>query len=328
MPANLPPEYYKLKHQLEAAKTDEERLQLLEEMYRKCPKHKGTEKVRVELRSRISKLRKAASKTQSKKGFGYHIPKQGAGQIVLIGAPNVGKSQILASFTNATPAISHIPFTTHEPAVGMLNYENIQFQLIDTPAATADFVQPWVFDLVRNADIVWIVVNLANDDLLDEVEIVQSQLSEARSGVLEKHGSKNSDNSTKFAKPVWLVANQMDVPGAAERLEILREFYDDIFEIYPLSAISRNGLEALQKAVYEQLEILRVYPKAPGEQLGYDDPIVLPIGSTVIDAAVELHKDFGENLKYARIWGEKWHDGQNVGRDDVVYDGDVLEFHL
>ena len=85
MPANLPPEYYKLKHQLEAAKTDEEQLQLLEEMVRVCPKHKGTEKVRVDLRSRIAKLRKSAGKKQTKKGHSYHVPKQGAGQIVLIG---------------------------------------------------------------------------------------------------------------------------------------------------------------------------------------------------------------------------------------------------
>ena len=67
MPANLPPEYYKLKHELEAARTDEERLQLLEEMTRITPKHKGTEKVRADLRSRIAKLRKSAGKKQSKK---------------------------------------------------------------------------------------------------------------------------------------------------------------------------------------------------------------------------------------------------------------------
>ena len=173
MPANLPPEYYKLKHELEAARTDEERLQLLEEMTRITPKHKGTEKVRADLRSRIAKLRKSAGKKQSKKGHSYHVPKQGAGQLVLIGTPNVGKSQIIASFTKAKPVVSPTPYTTQEPSVGMLAYENIQFQLVDTPPITQDFVQPWVFDLVRNADLVLLVVSLASDEILDQVEIVK-----------------------------------------------------------------------------------------------------------------------------------------------------------
>ncbi|MCH8293573.1 50S ribosome-binding GTPase [Candidatus Poribacteria bacterium] len=328
MPANLPPQYYKLKHQLEAAKTDEERLQLLEEMQRATPKHKGTEKVRVDLRARIAKLRKTASKKQTKKGHSYHIPKQGAGQIVLIGTPNVGKSQILASFTNANPDVSPTPYTTHEPNIGMLKYENIQFQLIDTPSITPDFIQPWVLDLVRNADLVLLVVSLASDEVLDEVEIVKSKLSEAKIGIQGRNNSENSHGSAIFTKRVWLIANQVDNPGGPDRLEILREFYDDTFEIYPLSAITSEGLESLQGKIYKQLNILRVYTKAPSKPVDPDDPIVLPIGGTVIDAAISLHKDFAENFKFARIWGEKWHNGQTVGRDDVLHDGDVLEFHV
>ena len=333
MPANLPPEYYKLKHQLEAAQTDEEQLEVLQEMQRVTPKHKGTDKVRVDLRARIAKLGKSAGKKQSKKGHSHHIPKQGAGQIVLIGPPNVGRSQMLASFTNANPDVSPVPYTTHEPNVGMLKYENIQFQLIDAPSITPDFVQPWVFDLVRNADLVLMVVNLASDEVLDEVEVVTSKLSEAKIGIqarnsTEEPGDSDLIPSAMFMKKVWLVANQADNPGAADRLEVLHEFYGDEFEIYPLSAITGEGFEALQKAIYAQLEILRVYTKAPGKPADPEDPIVLPIGSTVLDAAALLHKDFGEHFKFARIWGPKWHDGQAVSRDDVVYDGDILEFHV
>jgi ribosome-interacting GTPase 1 len=333
MPANLPPEYYKLKHQLETARTDEEQLEVLLEMQRVTPKHKGTEKVRVDLRARIAKLRKASSKKQAKKGHSYHIPKQGAGQIVLIGLPNVGRSQILASFTNANPEVSPVPYTTHEPNVGMLEYENIQFQLIDAPPMTADFVQPWAFDLVRTADLVLLVVNLASDEVLDEVEVVKSKLSEAKIGIqarnsTEEPGDSDPIRSATFMKQVWIVANQVDSSGATDRLAVLHEFYGDVFEIYPLSAITGDGFEALQKAIYAQLDILRVYTKAPGKPADPDDPIVLPIGSTVLDAAALLHKDFGENFKFARIWGPKWHDGQAVSRDDVVYDGDILEFHV
>ena len=333
MPANLPPEYYKLKHQLEAAKTDEERLSLLEEMLRITPKHKGSEKVISDLRRRIAKLRNAPDKKAGTKRHSHLIPKQGAGQIILLGAPNVGKSRILASCTNAKPDISRTPFTTREPAVGMLNYENIQFQVIDTPPVTADFVQPEILDLARNSDILLIIVNLGGDDVLDEVGVVTSKLKAAKIVIArEVHGDGVDENSSftesSSSKPALIVANQIDVPNASDRLEILSEFYGETFEIYPLSAATGEGRDHLEKAIYDKLEILRVYTKSPGKRVDRDDPIVLPMGSTVIDAAMRLHRDFAANLKFARVWGVNWHDGQSVSRDDHVHDGDILEFHI
>ena len=333
MPANLPPEYYKLKHQLEAAKTDEERLSLLEEMLRITPKHKGSEKVISDLRRRIAKLRNAPDKKGATKRHSHLIPKQGAGQIILLGAPNVGKSRILASCTNAKPDISRTPFTTREPAVGMLNYENIQFQIIDTPPVTADFVQPEILDLARNSDILLIIVNLGGDDVLDEVGVVTSKLKAAKIVIArEVHGDGVDENSSSTEsssiKPALIVANQIDVPNASDRLEILSEFYGETFEIYPLSAATGEGREHLEKAIYDKLEILRVYTKTPGKRVDRDDPLVLPMGSTVIDAAMRLHRDFAANLKFARVWGVNWHDGQSVSRDDHVHDGDILEFHI
>ena len=333
MPANLPPEYYKLKHQLEAAKTDDERLSLLEEMLRITPKHKGSEKVISDLRRRIAKLRNAPDKKGATKRHSHLIPKQGAGQIILLGAPNVGKSRFLASCTNAKPDISRTPFTTREPAVGMLNYENIQFQIIDTPPVTADFVQPEILDLARNSDILLIIVNLGGDDVLDEVGVVTSKLKAAKIVIArEVHGDGVDENSSSTEsssiKPALIVANQIDIPNASDRLEILSEFYGETFEIYPLSAATGEGREHLEKAIYDKLEILRVYTKSPGKRVDRDDPIVLPMGSTVIDAAMRLHRDFAANLKFARVWGVNWHDGQSVSRDDHVHDGDILEFHI
>ena len=333
MPANLPPEYYKLKHQLEAAKTDDERLSLLEEMLRITPKHKGSEKVISDLRRRIAKLRNAPDKKGATKRHSHLIPKQGAGQIILLGAPNVGKSRFLASCTNAKPDISRTPFTTREPAVGMLNYENIQFQIIDTPPVTADFVQPEILDLARNSDILLIIVNLGGDDVLDEVGVVTSKLKAAKIVIArEVHGDGVDENSSSSEsssiKPALIVANQIDIPNASDRLEILSEFYGETFEIYPLSAATGEGREHLEKAIYDKLEILRVYTKSPGKRVDRDDPIVLPMGSTVIDAAMRLHRDFAANLKFARVWGVNWHDGQSVSRDDHVHDGDILEFHI
>ena len=315
MPANLPPTYYKLKHEHEAAKTDAERLVLLEEMLRIVPKHKGSEKVVADLRRRIARIKKGAAATGGKKGarkgYSEHIPKQGAGQIVMLGPPNGGKSQILAAFTKAKPAVSPTPYTTTAPLVGMLPYENIQFQLIDTPSLMPDFVSPTVLTLARNAELVLIVLSLASDELLDDLEMVLAVLDEA--GIGEE-------------KPL-VVANQLDATDADARLEILSEFYGQSVQLYPISAQTGAGKEDLLKALYDALDILRIYPKAPGKPIERDAPIVLPVGATVLDAATGLHKDFAE-FRFARIWGPHWHDGQPVSRNDAVYDGDVVEFHL
>ncbi len=317
MPANLPPTYYKLKHQHEAAKTDEERLSLLEEMLRIIPKHKGSEKVVSDIRRRIASYKRGTpekgGKSSNKRSHSEHIPKQGAGQIVLIGPPNGGKSQILSNFTNARPDVSPTPYTTTTPTIGMLRYENIQFQLIDTPSIMLDFISSTVLTLTRNADLVLPIVSLASDNLLDDIDMVVAFLKEA--------GRETTDNGH------LVVANQIDALGAEERLEILKEFYDDMFQIHPISAETGAGKEGLSQAIYTELDILRIYPKAPGKAVEGDDPIVLPNGSTVLDTAMELHKDFAE-FKFARIWGPHWHDGQSVSRNDVVYDGDVVEFHL
>ena len=316
MPANLPPTYYKLKHEHEAAKTDEERLRLLEEMLRIIPKHKGSEKVVSDLRRRIAAHKRAPSekgKGSGKRSYSEHIPKQGAGQIVLFGPPNGGKSQMLAKFTNANAEVSATPYTTTTPIVGMLRYENIQFQLIDTPSIMPDYVLPTVMTLIRNADLVLPVISLASDNLLDDLDTVMQLLNEVDDDVSEDE--------------YLIIANQVDAVGADERLEILKEFYGETFQIYPVSAETEDGKAEFLRGLYDALEILRVYPKAPGKAVERDDPIVLPVGSTVLDAAVGLHKDF-EEFKFARIWGPEWHDGQSVSRNDVVYDGDIVEFHL
>ena len=326
MPANLPPTYYKLKHQHETAKTDEERLDLLEEMLRIVPKHKGTEKVVSDLRKRIAVLKKGPSgkgaKGSGKKGFSEHIPKQGAGQIVLLGPPNSGKSSILANFTKAKAEVSPTPYTTTTPGVGMLPYENIQFQLIDTPSIMSDFISPAVLTLVRNADLCLGVVSLANDNILDELDMLLSVINEQRGNSIEEE----VEDPVNKEKPT-VIANQVDTLDALDRLEILTEFYGDELKIIPLSTETGEGKDTLLQYLYETLEIVRVYPKAPGKPIERDDPIILSNGSTVLDAAMGLHKDFAE-FKFARIWGPEWHDGQPVSRNDVIHDGDVVEFHM
>jgi ribosome-interacting GTPase 1 len=114
LPANLPPAYFEAENRYREAKTPAEGIAALEEMLAIMPKHKGTDKLKADLRRRISKLK---SKQQEKKKLGrrdrgYKIEKEGVGQVVLIGEPNVGKSSLVAALTNADPQVAEFPHST------------------------------------------------------------------------------------------------------------------------------------------------------------------------------------------------------------------------
>jgi len=169
MPANLPPQYYAAKKRFERSRDVDEKIEILKEMMAIMPKHKGTDKLRGELRFRLASLRKEAQKRPAKRKRydGYHIVKQGAAQIALIGAPNVGKSTIVASLTNADTQVAQYPFATAKPVVGMMPFEDISMQLIDTPPITGDFVDPFLPDLIRRVDLILLVADIGSDDALE-----------------------------------------------------------------------------------------------------------------------------------------------------------------
>ena len=95
-----------------------------------------------------------------------------------------------------------------------------------------------------------------------------------------------------------------------------------------VSAEKGTGLEELRRRIYDMLDILRVYTKAPGEKPDFADPIILGTGDTMADAAESVHKDFRARLKYVRVWGSGKRDGIMVKRDHVLEDGDVIELHM
>ena len=104
MPANLTPEYEKADLRYRQATSDEERLAGLQAMLSAIPKHKGTEKMQADLNRRLSQLRRAEQRSGHGEHKGpdpFHIPKSGAGQVVLIGPPNTGKSSLLQAITHA-----------------------------------------------------------------------------------------------------------------------------------------------------------------------------------------------------------------------------------
>ena len=168
MPANLTQQYKKAEDEYRRATTPEEELACLQKMLQEIPKHKGTDHLQAELKSKIAKLKKeiAAETTSGKKsGRGLRIPRQGAGTAILLGGPNAGKSRLICSLTRATPEVAPYPFTTQTPAPAMMPFEDVLVQLVDLPPLNLEHVEPWVWDIVRRADAVWIVVNV--EDGLD-----------------------------------------------------------------------------------------------------------------------------------------------------------------
>jgi uncharacterized protein len=317
MPANLTPQYMEAEKRFKQAGSVEEKVAALEEMMATIPKHKGTEKLQADLKKKMSALRKESE--DHKKGGrreSFVVEREGARQLALVGAPNSGKSQLLRTFTHATPEVADYPYTTRVPIPGMLIFENVRLQLIDLPPISTEYTESWVPQIIRNADAVLWIIDLADDDLLDRIEETYTFLSNAHTNLSEMK--------------VLMVGNKTDAPGAPDRLAILKETYPCWFPWTTISAASAspNEIEAFKRLVYDFLDVVRVYTKAPGKKPDFSDPYVVARGSTVLDVAEKVHRDFVESLKYARIWGEGKTDGIMVPRDFVISEGDILELHV
>ncbi len=329
MPANLPPQYYEAEKRYRDARTNEEKLAILKEMWAIMPKHKGTDRLQGDLKAKISELKKEMQKprTAHRRTYSRHVPRQGAAQVVLIGSPNVGKSQILSRLTKANPQVGAYPFTTQEPQVGMIEFEDIKIQLIDTPPITGDFIQPWLPPIIRSADLVLLVVDLGTNELLEEIDGVMERLEESRIKLVSKEPEEVGLFGDAYKKTI-ILGNKSDLEEAEGYLEALKDLYADKFPIISISSEGSGDWVKLKKEIYQALNIIRVYTKEPGKPADLKDPIVLKKGSIVFDAAKAIHKDFAHNLRYVRMWGSSKFEGQQVDRDHPLQDGDIVEFHV
>ncbi|MHC5541080.1 GTPase [Singulisphaera rosea] len=331
MPANLPPQYSKAEEEFRRATSPADRLEKLREMFRLLPKHKGTEKLQSDLKQKISRAKDeiegAKSGGSKKGGVSHRVPREGSGQIVIVGAPNAGKSSLLAAVTNAKPEIAAYPFTTRAPNPGIMTHEDVRIQLVDLPPITADFFEPWVPSLIRSADTALLVADLGDDDVADATEVVLAKLAEAHTELVGELPYDVEDESIQHVRTL-MVANKLDAEGAADRLDVIREWFAPRFPILPISANRGEGLDVLKRASYDSLGILRVYTKLPGKPADRTKPFTIPIGGTVLDLAREIHRDFESTLKYARVWGTGVFEGQTVKRDHELHDADVVELHV
>ncbi|MCE5268956.1 MAG: 50S ribosome-binding GTPase [Planctomycetaceae bacterium] len=330
MPANLTQQYLRAEENYRRATTLEEELACLQVMLKEIPKHKGTDHLQADLKAKVAKLKKelVAEKSSGKKPRSLRIPRQGAGTAILLGGPNTGKSQLVASLTRATPEVAPYPFTTMVPAPAMMPWEDVAVQLIDTPPITADYMDTHLQGLIRAADLALLLVDLESDDGIEQCEEVLDRLAQTKTRLGVTSCLDEEDVGLSYTQ-TFLVPNKSDTPGADERLELLHELLPLEFPEYVISAKHGAGLERLRDAIYHSLDVVRVYSKLPtAKEADRERPFTLRRGSQLIEMAGMVHKDFLQGLKFARVWGSGVHDGTQVRGDYVLQDQDVVELHV
>jgi len=382
MPTNLSPEYFKAEERYFQARTLEERILATEELIRAAPKHKGTEKLLKTLKHRLAKLRRELQeKRESRIGRGggpsFAIKKEGAAQVALVGLPNSGKSWLLRKLTSARPEVADYPFTTREPVPGMMQFEDVQVQLVEVPAIVEGSslgkglgAQP--LSAARNADVIALVIDVSADPLqqiqvlVDELGAVGIRLNQRQpkitvqrrsiggieirgaemveggeaeiKRILQDHRIRNAfvvveepvkseeieevlDESVVYRR-AFIILTKYDQSETAAKLRLLERKLGNSFQIVTVEA----AVKGLKKSIYENLDLIRVYTKRPDEEPA-KRPIVLPRGSTVLQVARAVHKDFEKSLKFARVWGSTRFLGQQVSRGYVLQDKDIVELH-
>lgn len=330
MAVNLPPQYHDAEARYKKAQSPEDKLAALKEMWVLLPKHKASEKVQADLKTKISELTDQIEQAKSgpkKSAHGtYKFPHQGAGTVVFVGPPNAGKSLLISKLTKAAPAVAPYPFTTREPVPGMMDVEDVRVQILDLPPITADHYETFITDLTRAADAAVLFLDLADDDGPAATKAVIERLQAARRELVPP-GSPLPDDPAVWAIPTILVANKSDDDAADIRLEIAREEFGTRFPLLVISAERGDGLPELRTAIYDTLGVMRIYTKQPGKPVDMTSPFTPRIGATVAELAGKVHRDLEESVKSARVWGTGVHDGQTVGRDHVLHDKDVVELH-
>lgn len=345
MPANLSPEYKKAEAEFRAARDDRERLTCLKEMLRTIPKHKGTENMQADIKSRIKELTEELAgpkRGAARAGPVHAVRREGAAQIALLGPPNAGKSTLHARLTHSRAEIGPYPRATREPLPGMLAFEDVHFQLVDLPPISAEYFEPWLPNTLQSADAALLVVDVMDPACADDLVAIRDTLAakkvsltpqwpRARTAQLEAvppASDEDVPDPFRLLLPTALIVNKIDLGPNREDVDVLRELTGVRFPTLEIAALNGDGLDAIGPFLFRELEVVRVYTKAPGKPPEMDRPFTLRLGATVLDVARLVHKDLAQNLKYARAWGSGVFDGQQVGPEHRVTDRDVVELHM
>lgn len=327
MPANLPPHYFEVEKKLKSAVDPVEKIQIMEELLAIIPKHKGTEKLLAMYKSKIAKMRDEARKKSGVARHTHVIRHAGAGQIILLGGPNSGRSSLIRALTGAEPLISPTPFSTHDAAPYMMPFGSTQVQLIDTPPITPQFMETWLIDIIKTCDAVLWVLDLSDPLMTESLELLLEQFREKRVE-FQSSAPDIHEPGAPFIKKTLLAAHKTDLPDSDFMLELLNEWAAKRWNIIPVSAHDGSGSETLRQHLFHILNVIRVYSKTPGKKAELKDPFTLKKGSSLMDMAKAVHKDFAEKLAFARIWNAHKYDGQRINRDYILEDEDIIELHI
>jgi len=299
---NQSPQYQKAESKFLNAQTDEERINYLEEMIRECPKHKSSEKMLANLKTRHIKLKKKieTEKKTKKSAVRVGIKKEDL-QAVIVGKTKTGKSSLISFFTNAKPGISEYQLTTRNPVVGMMDYNGVSIQMIEVPSIESEYYDRGV---VNSADTILILVT----DL--------SQIQEIEKIVERAPGKK------------IILFNKIDLLSENEKRKIsatLKSKYRK-YDFLLFSTKTKEGLGQFKEKLFQSFGKIRVYTKEPGKEKSHK-PIILSPKSTIKTVAEKILKGFSSKIKETRIWGpSSKYPGQVVGLNHEMKDMDVVEF--
>ncbi len=343
MPANLSPDYKKAEKAFRDARDEQERLACLKEMLRTIPKHKGTEHLQADIKSRIKQLSEdlaGPKKGASRSGPVHSIRPEGAAQIALLGPPNSGKSSLHVALTGSRASVGPYPHTTHEPMPGMLPFEDVHFQLVDLPPISEDYMDSWLVNALQPADATLLIVDISDPDCTDHVATIRDRLDEKKITLtdnwpgLDGHGVDCGDEDEaaldpfRIYLPTMLVANKMDRNPDPDDVAVLEELTGVRFPAVTTSVKAGENLEDIGALLFKGLQIVRVYTKTPGKPPEMDRPFTVRSGATVLDVARLVHKDIAGSFKYARAWGTGVFDGQQIGPEHPLSDADIVELHM
>jgi ribosome-interacting GTPase 1 len=204
----------------------------------------------------------------------------------------------------------------------MMFIGHVQIQLIDTPPLNKEHIEPELRELIRSADLLLIILDLQDypiQQLEDTVEILKANRIEVHCENSEPPASLD-----RVFRPL-IVVNKHDDARLDEEFQTLCELYEDQCSFLSISTQTGRNADEFKQAVFEALGLVRIYSKRPGKEPNLESPFVMKQGGTVEEFAGKVHKDFLQTLKSARVWGEGVFDGQQVSRDHVLHDGDVVE---
>jgi uncharacterized protein len=342
MPTNVTPEYKKAEEAYRKAREPKERLECLRVMLSTIPKHKGTEHLQADIKSRIKDLTEELAgpkKGGKRSGPALTVRPEGAAQIALLGPPNAGKSALHLRLTGSRAQSGPGPYMTQFPEPGMLGHEDIAFQLLDLPSLSVEHSPPWLVSTLQTSDAALLIADLAEPDCVAQLQFILDTLAARKvSLVAEWPGLETAaraadsaagelEDPFRIVLPTLLLANKSDLAPDPEEIAVLEELLGVDFPALRVSAATGAGLGALAPWLFDALAVVRVYTKAPGKDPERDRPFTVRRGDTVLDVARLVHKDIAESFRFGRLWGASAFDGQQVGAEHRVADGDIVELH-